>query len=313
VGRVLNTPTVRIRQWISSLFVLHDNIDQGEKGIHWIDSMPFVLLHVAPLGVFWVGWSAFAVLFAVLYYLVRMFSFTAFYHRYFSHHAFTTNRFFQFLFAFLGWSAMQNGPLWWAASHRHHHIYADTDKDLHSPKIQGFLWSHIGWILAAENKRIRTEYVKDWIKYPELIFLENISYAIPIMEAAIILLIGHLLSLYRPDLNTNGFQLLVWGFFISTVVSSHATFSINSIDHMFGSRRYDMPNTSRNNVWTAILTLGEGWHNNHHHFPITALAGFYWWEIDITYYLLILLSWFGIVGNLSPLPDKLRDSKHLAS
>ena len=148
MGRVLDTWIVHIRQWISSLFILRHNIDLGKKGIHWMDNIPFVLFHVAPLGIFLVGWSVFAVLFAFLYYLVRMFSITAFYHRYFPHHAFTTNRFFQFLFAFFSCSAMQNGPLWWAAIHRHHHIYADTDKDLHSPKIQGFLWSHIGWILV---------------------------------------------------------------------------------------------------------------------------------------------------------------------
>jgi len=312
MGRSLDQWVVRIRQRADRLFILPETFDQKKKGIYWMDNLPFLLFHVAPLGVLWVGWSAFAVLFAALYYLVRMFSITAFYHRYFSHHAFTTNRFFQFLFAFWGCSAMQNGPLWWAAIHRHHHIYADTDKDLHSPRMQGFLWSHIGWILAAENKRIRTEYVKDWLKYPELILLENISYAIPIVEAAVILLVGHLLSLYRPDLHTSGPQLLVWGFFISTVLCSHATFSINSIDHMFGSRRYEMPNDSRNNVWTAVLTLGEGWHNNHHHFPITAKAGFYCWEIDITYYFLVLFSWLGIVRNLTPLPDKIRDSKHIA-
>jgi stearoyl-CoA desaturase (Delta-9 desaturase) len=312
MGRILDKWIVRIRLWSNRYFILPKEKDEEKTGISWIAGIPFVLFHVVPLGVLWVGWSTFAVLFAALYYLIRMFAITAFYHRYFSHHAFTTNRFFQFLFAFWGCSAMQRGPLWWAAIHRHHHIYADTEKDLHSPRMQGFFWSHIGWVLAYENKRIRVEYVKDWLKYPELVFLEKISYAIPIVEAGIILYIGHLLFLYRPDLHTNGPQLLVWGFFISTLVCSHATFSINSIDHMFGTRRYDLPNDSRNNIWTAVLTLGEGWHNNHHHYPITAKAGFYWWEIDITYSLLVLFSWLGIVGNLNPLPDKIRDSKHLA-
>ncbi len=309
--KVLGKWIDRVRQW-SNRYFIRPAEDLGKKGISWIAGIPFALFHGAAFAVLWVGWSGFAVLFAALYYLVRMFAITAFYHRYFSHHAFTTNRFFQFLFAFWGCSAMQRGPLWWAAIHRHHHIYADTEKDLHSPRIQGFFYSHIGWVLAYENKRIRVEYVKDWLQYPELVLLEKVSYAIPIVEAALIMLIGHLLSLHWPELHTNGLQLLVWGFFISTVACSHATFSINSIDHMYGSRRYDMPNTSRNNVLTAVLTLGEGWHNNHHHYPITAKAGFYWWEIDITYYLLVLFSWLGIVRDLSPLPDKIRDSKHLA-
>ncbi len=285
---------------------------EGKTGIDWVGSVPFFLVHVLCLGVVWTGWSTFAVFFAVIMYLLRMFSITAFYHRYFSHHAFQTNRFLQFIFAVWGCSALQRGPLWWAAIHRHHHIYADTDKDLHSPVRQGFFWSHIGWILAYENKRTRIEYLKDWLTFPELVFMDKFAYVIPIIEAPIIFIIGHLLSIYRPEFNTNGVQLLIWGFFISTVLSSHATFTINSIDHMYGSRRYNMQNTSRNNIMTAIVTLGEGWHNNHHHFPITARAGFYWWELDVTYYLLVILSWLRIVKNLTPLPDKIRDSNQIA-
>jgi stearoyl-CoA desaturase (delta-9 desaturase) len=262
-------------------------------------------------GVIWVGWSPFAVWFAVVFYIVRMFGITAFYHRYFSHHAFKANRFFSFLFAFLGCSAMQRGPLWWAAIHRHHHMYADTEQDIHSPRFKGFWWSHIGWILAEENKRTRIEYVKDWLKFPELVILDKLSLLVPIVTALLVFLTGHLLYLYAPSLHTTGLQLLIWGFFISTVLCSHATFSINSIDHMFGSRRYRMANTSRNNVLMAILTLGEGWHNNHHHYPVTARAGFYWWEIDITYYLLVVLSWFGIVKDLWPLTKEIRDKDQL--
>ena len=278
-----------------------------KKGIDWISGFPFILLHVFCFGVIWVGWSPFALTFAAVFYLVRMFGITAFYHRYFSHRSFVANRFFSFLFAALGASAVQKGPLWWAAIHRHHHRYADTEDDVHSPKIQGFWWSHIGWIMARENKRTRTEYLKDWLKYPELVLLERISPLIPVLIAVLIFITGVLLKLYAPGLHTNGPQLLIWGFFISTVFCSHATFSINSIDHVFGSRRYNLANTSRNNALMAFFTLGEGWHNNHHHYSITAKAGFFWWEIDITYYLLVLLSFLHIVRDLRPLPPGKRE------
>ncbi|MBI4979359.1 MAG: acyl-CoA desaturase [Spirochaetes bacterium] len=295
--------------WFSSDYsVLADVPADNKKGIDWAAAAPFILFHLMCFGIIWVGWSPFAVIFAAAFYVVRMFGITAFYHRYFAHRAFKSNRFFTFLFAFLGCSAMQKGPLWWAAIHRHHHIYADTKDDIHSPKIHGFLWSHIGWILAHENKRTRVEYIKDWQKFPEIVFIDKFALAIPFVVAVGVFLLGHVLFYYAPWLHTNGMQLLVWGVFVSTVVCSHATFSINSIDHMFGSRRYEMPNTSRNNVLMAILTLGEGWHNNHHHYAITARAGFYWWEIDITYYVLVILSWIGIVKDLRPLPKNIRDS-----
>jgi stearoyl-CoA desaturase (delta-9 desaturase) len=282
-----------------------------KKGIEWMSTVPFIILHGMCLGIIWAGWSPFAVWFAVIFYLIRMFGITAFYHRYFSHRAFQANRFFSFLFALLGTSAIQKGPLWWAAIHRHHHMYADTEKDIHSPKISGFWWSHIGWIMATENRRTRIEYLKDWLKFPELVLLDKFSAIVPFAVGYLILLTGDLLHKYAPQIGTNGPQLLIWGFFVSTVFCSHMTFSINSFDHMYGSRRYDLPNTSRNNWLFAILTLGEGWHNNHHHYPITAKAGFYWWEIDVTYYLLVMLSWLHIVRDLRPLSKEKRDENQI--
>ncbi len=285
--------------------------DKIKKGIDWVGSVPFLLFHLMCAGVIWVGWSPFAVTFAAVFYFIRMFGITAFYHRYFAHHSFDANRVYSFIFAFLGCSAMQRGPLWWAAIHRHHHIFTDVEGDVHSPLLQGFWWSHIGWILAYENKRTRIEYLKDWLRYPELVLLDKFALAVPVLTGVLVLATGHLLHLYAPGLGTDGPQLLVWGFFISTVMCSHATFSINSIDHMFGSRRYDLPDTSRNNLLMAVLTLGEGWHNNHHHYPVTARAGFFWWEIDFTYYMLRILSLIGIVKNLRPLPDRIRDRNRL--
>jgi len=307
VGKLLNY----FSRWFDPDYHVESESVNVKKGIDWVGATPFLMFHVMCFGIIWVGWSPFAVWFAVIFYLVRMFGITAFYHRYFSHHAFTSNRFFSFLFAFLGATAVQRGPLWWAAIHRHHHQYADTKDDVHSPLISGFWWSHIGWLFARENKRTRIEYLKDWLKYPELVFLDKFQLVVLLITAITIYFTGDILYHFAPGLGTNGIQLLVWGFFASTIVCSHATFSINSIDHMFGKRRYNVPNTSRNNVLMAILTLGEGWHNNHHHYPVTAKAGFYWWEIDITYYLLVVLSWVGIVKDLRPLPEEIREKNKI--
>jgi stearoyl-CoA desaturase (delta-9 desaturase) len=283
----------------------------GRTGIMPGVAVYITLLHLLVFGFILVGWSPFALVFALGFYLIRMFGITAFYHRYFSHRAFVANRFFSCLFAILGCTALQKGPLWWSAIHRHHHLYADTEKDIHSPKIRGFFWSHIGWSMAYENMNVRSEYIKDWIKFPELVFIEKFWFAFPLLSAGLVFLTGHLLALFAPALQTNGPQLFIWGFVISTFLCSHAVFSINSIDHMYGSRRYDNPDTSRNNLLMALLTLGEGWHNNHHHYAITAHAGFYWWEIDITYYMLVVLSWFRIVRNLRPLPLEMREKNKL--
>jgi stearoyl-CoA desaturase (delta-9 desaturase) len=232
-----------------------------------------------------------------------MFAITGFYHRYFSHKAFKTNRFWQFLFAVIGNAAVQRGPLWWAAHHRHHHRYTDLPDDVHSPKQHGFWWSHLGWLTSRGNFPTRTKYIKEWARFPELRWMNRFDTVIPVLLAGSIYLWGVVLETYAPSLGTNGPQMLVWGFFISTVVLLHATLTINSLDHMIGTRRYNTNDTSRNNAVLAILTLGEGWHNNHHCYAVSARQGFRWWELDITYYLLLLLCRLGVVRDLRPVPE----------
>lgn len=277
--------------------------DEGIMKVDWFRMIPLIFLHAACLLVLWSGWSPIAVAAAVGLYLVRMFAITGFYHRYFSHKAFQTNRFWQFLFAVLGNTSVQRGPLWWAAHHRHHHRFTDLRNDVHSPKQHGFWWSHLGWLTSKANFRTRKDYVKEWTRFPELVWINRFDTVIPILFAAAIYGVGVLLEKFVPSLNTNGFQMLVWGFFISTAVLLHATLTINSLDHMIGTRRYDTDDTSRNNAVLAILTLGEGWHNNHHRYAVSARQGFRWWELDLTYYLLVFLSWFGIVHHLRPVPE----------
>ncbi len=271
--------------------------------VDWVRAIPFLFLHAGCLGVLWVGWSWTAVAVAFFLYGARMFAITGFYHRYFSHRTFRTGRKRQFLFAFLGATSAQRGPLWWAYQHRHHHRHSDEPEDPHSPKCHGFLWSHIGWITSRRN--FPTDYgsVRDLSRYPELVFLNRFDIVAPLTLAAALLFAGSILNRFAPSLGTSGPQLLVWGFFISTTALFHATSSINSLAHLMGRRRYATEDSSRNSFLLALITLGEGWHNNHHRFMSATRQGFYWWEIDITYYLLLLLERTGIISDLRPVPE----------
>ncbi|WP_232227632.1 acyl-CoA desaturase [Aerolutibacter daejeonensis] len=270
--------------------------------IDWLRALPFIGMHLACVGVLWVGVSSTAVAVAVVLYAVRMFAITGFYHRYFSHRTFRTSRVVQFAFALIGASSVQRGPLWWAAHHRNHHRHADTPGDPHSPTQRGFWWSHVGWFLTCEGFRTDWARIPDLIRYPELRWLDRYDTVVPVLLAVALYAVGEVLQQVAPQLGTNGPQLLVWGFFVSTMVLFHVTVTINSLAHRFGRRRFDTRDDSRNNVWLALLTFGEGWHNNHHFFPGTARQGFRWWEVDITWYGLRLMAALGLVHELKPIP-----------
>jgi len=254
-----------------------------------LSTVPFVIIHLLSLGIFFfpLHWSYLITCVALL--VVRMFFVTAGYHRYFSHRSYKTSRAFQFVIAFMAQTSSQKGVLWWAAHHRHHHRYSDQENDLHSPTIFGFFWSHVGWIISDKYVDTRLDYVGDFAKYPELRWLNKYYLVPPAALAIALLLIG-------------GLPLFFWGFCLSTTLLWHDTFAINSLSHLFGSRRYETSDTSRNNWLLALMTLGEGWHNNHHHYMASARQGFFWWEIDITYYTLKALSWCGLVRDLRKVP-----------
>lgn len=264
--------------------------------------LPYAILHIGCLAVLWVGWSWFAVGAAVVLYGVRMFAITAFYHRYFSHRAFRTSRFMQFIFAVLGNSSMQRGPLWWAATHRHHHRHSDHQDDKHSPVQKGFWWSHVGWLLHSDNFPTDYRKVPDLARYPELVFLNRFDFVVPLVYGAALAVIGWVLGKFAPGLGTSAGQLFVWGFFISTVALMHGTMFINSLAHLWGKRRFDNEDDSRNNLLLALVTLGEGWHNNHHRYPHSARQGFFWFEIDISYYGLRILQKLRLIHSLRPVP-----------
>lgn len=281
-----------------------ERVGNGRE-LNWVRCMPFILVHLACIAVIWVGWSPVAVAICAALYFIRMFAITAFYHRYFSHKSFKTNRFWQFVFAVLGNSATQRGPLWWAAHHRKHHKHSDEEHDLHSPIKHGFWWSHMGWFTC--DAAFKTDYnmVKEWAKFPELKFLNRYDILVPIILGVSLFLTGEMLATFAPALETTGAQLFVWGYCISTVLLAHGTFTINSLCHTWGKRRFNTTDDSRNNFWLALITLGEGWHNNHHRFPVSARQGFYWWELDISYYILKLMSKLGIIWDLSPVPARI--------
>lgn len=257
----------------------------------WAGLIPFVLCHVAVIGAFFSGvtWEAVAV--CVVLYVARIFGVTAGYHRYFAHRTFETSRPMAFALAWLAQSTAQKGALWWAANHRHHHLHSDDEEDLHSVRQDGFLYAHMGWIYANTND---TEWkrVRDLEKYPELVWLNKYWIVPPLLLALSVL------ALF-------GWSGLFVGFFLSTVLTWHGTFCINSLAHVWGTRRYETKDDSRNNFWLAVVTLGEGWHNNHHHWMRSCRQGFAWWEFDPTYYALRALAAVGLVWGIKEPPARI--------
>jgi len=238
-------------------------------------------------------------------YITRVFALTAGFHRYFSHRSFKTSRLFQFVLAWVGTSSAQMGPMWWAAHHRHHHQHSDTEEDVHSPVVKDLFWAHMGWILCRSFGEIRVDRVKDLYKYPELRFIDRF-HALPAISLGLVLyFIGSSLNTHYPQLGTSGWQLVMWGFFLSTALVYHVTFCVNSVTHVVGNKRFKNPDESRNSWWVAMLTFGEGWHNNHHRYPHSARQGMYWWEFDLTYLILRLLEKIGLVWQLKTYPKSI--------
>jgi stearoyl-CoA desaturase (delta-9 desaturase) len=250
-------------------------------------------IHASCLLVVFVGAPAEAVALAAVTYLVRVFGITGGYHRYFAHKSYRTSRPFQFVLAVLGCAATQKGPLWWAGTHRRHHRYSDGPGDPHSPR-QGFWYAHQGWIFDPKWGGTPEEGIRDFARYPELVWLNRYHFVPPLALAVLCWAIG-------------GFAGLVWGFAISTTLLWHATYCINSVAHKLGWRRYETGDDSRNNPVLALLTLGEGWHNNHHYYMASARNGFYWWEVDITWYVLRALAAVGLVWDLREPTASVRD------
>jgi stearoyl-CoA desaturase (delta-9 desaturase) len=263
--------------------------------IDWLKSVPFLAVHVVALGAVALGPFSWGLLgLAAASYAIRMFGITAGYHRYLAHRSYRTGRAFQFVLAALGTTATQKGPLWWAAHHRDHHRWSDLPEDIHSPVQRGFWWSHVGWILSRRYEATKLDRVRDLARYPELLWLDR-HHLVPVgAYAAAFWAIG-------------GLPWFLWGYCVSTVLLWHGTFLVNSLAHVIGRRRYETADASRNSLLIALVTLGEGWHNNHHHYQSTANQGWYWWEVDVTWYVLRALSALHVVGDLRTPPPSVRD------
>jgi stearoyl-CoA desaturase (delta-9 desaturase) len=226
---------------------------------------------------------------------IRAVGLTLAFHRYFAHRSFQMNRIARFVWAFIGTAAMQKGPLWWAGHHVNHHRYADRDGDPHSPAISGFYYAHIGWFLndtKHDRLPLTNPVVRDFSKAPEIAWLERCYWAPPLMFGAALFLIG-------------GWPWFIWGFAAPTMTLAHATFAINTVNHLWGSRRFETHDDSRNNAVTAFFSAGEGWHNNHHRYQRAARNGFYWWEVDITWYVIRAMAAAGLAWNIQAVPSRI--------
>ena len=264
-------------------------------------TIPFIIVHLTCFAAIWTGVTAEAVAIGVGLYWLRIFAIGAGYHRYFSHRAYETSRVFQFVLAALAQSTSQKSVLWWAANHRDHHLHSDTELDVHSPRQMGFIYSHVGWIFSRGQETMNVNRIADFAKYPELMWLHRYEQLPAFVLAVLCFAVA-------------GWPGLIVGFFWSTVAVYHGTFCINSLAHLVGRRRYITGDDSRNNWLLAIITMGEGWHNNHHAYQSSARQGFYWWEYDPTFYLLTLLERLGLVWNLKrPTAEVMQNQHRLGS
>ena len=271
------------------------------EDILYPEAVPFVLLHLAAFAAIWTGVTWQSLVICVVLYFLRIFGIGAGYHRYFAHRAYSTGRVFQFFLAFLSQSTAQKSALWWAAKHRHHHLHSDTEQDVHSPRHKGFIYAHLGWIFSTRHRTTDLTKIADFARFPELMLLHKWELTPAVILAVITFLIA-------------GWPGLVVGFVWSTVLVYHGTFCINSLAHVHGRKRYVTGDDSRNNWLLALMTMGEGWHNNHHAFQSSVRQGFRWWEFDPTFYILKALSWCGVVWNLKTPPDAvLRNEQRLGS
>ncbi|MCL6091826.1 MAG: acyl-CoA desaturase [Actinobacteria bacterium] len=264
--------------------------------------VPFVLVHLGVLALPFVGWSWAALCGAAVFYLTRMLGITVFYHRGFSHRAFKMTRPVQFAGAVLGASAAQRGPLWWSATHRAHHRFTDRPGDPHSPVVNSFVHSHVGWLFRPPAAPLAR--VADLARFPELRLVDRYHHIAPVLTALTAFGAGACLARLDPALHTSGPQMLVWGFFVATTLLYHATFSVNSFAHRFGSRRFATNDESRNNGLVAVLTLGEGWHNNHHRFPGSARQGLGRFELDPSWWFIRTLAALRLVGTPRAVPGR---------
>ena len=255
---------------------------------NWITTSIMVLLHIGAIGaLFMFSWKA-VIISAVLYWMTIGFGIGMGYHRLLTHRSYKVPRAVEYFFAVCGTLTLEGGPIFWVATHRVHHQHADRDLDPHTPRHGGF-WAHVGWILFGEPKHNDTKrmskYAPDLAKDPFYVWLNNFHF-VPIVVLSLILFA------------VGGLQLVLWGTCMRVVLGLHATWLVNSATHMWGTQRFATRDDSRNSWWVALVTFGEGWHNNHHAHPTSARHGLAWYEVDFTWMQIWLLKKLGVAKNV---------------
>jgi stearoyl-CoA desaturase (Delta-9 desaturase) len=254
--------------------------------------------HIGCLGVFFTGVSTATLMVAGVLYVARGLGITAGFHRLLAHRSYQASRPLQFLLALLGSLAIQGGPLWWVAHHRSHHGHTDQPDDVHSPVTRGFWQSHLGWMMSQAAFQEKGANSRDLHRYPEIKWLQRFYLPLIIGQGVGLYLLGAALNAWFPQSGTSGAQMLVWGLFVSTVLTWHITFAVNSVCHTWGRRPHETGDASTNNLLIGVLAYGEGWHNNHHMYPFSARHGLKWWQVDVTWWFLKALEKLGLVSGL---------------
>jgi stearoyl-CoA desaturase (delta-9 desaturase) len=267
-----------------------------------------LLLHLGALGVFFVPFTPGLAVAAAVGYFVRVFAWEGGSHRYFAHKAFKTSRAFQCVLALLSAAAGVRGPLWWATHHRLHHRKADTPEDPNTPLYRGFWYAYVGWLFEKKNADSDLDSAPDLACYPELVFINRFHYFAPLVLLVLIYLVGQHSTLFGAS--GLGLSAVAWVFFLSTALSMQALFSVGSLGHgiqpgLLNHRRFDTRDTSTNLGLMSILTMGASWHNNHHRCAVAARSGFYWWQVDLTYRVLQVMSLVGLVWDLRQPPERI--------
>jgi len=257
------------------------------RGINWIFAIALAGFHLGALAaLFYFRWSA-LVVFAAMWVLAQNVGIAMGYHRLLTHRGYATPKWLEYCIATFGTLALQGGPIYWVAIHRMHHRYTDKPGDPHSPR-DGKWWSHMGWImngtLRNETKALK-QYAPDLSREPFYLWLNKYHW-LPLTVVGLSLLAF------------GGWPWILWGAFLPVTIGLHVTWLVNSVTHLWGRRRFATRDDSRNNLWVALLTGGEGWHNNHHAFPVSARHGLAWYEVDVNYYGICLLKWLGLARHI---------------
>lgn len=259
-----------------------------EEPLNWPTTLVMVVLHIGAIAaLFMFSWKLLA-LTVVLYWLTTGLGISMGYHRLHTHRSYKVPKALEYFFAVCGAATLEGGPIFWVATHRIHHQKSDQPGDPHTPR-DGAWWAHIGWILLGESKhsntRLMSKYAPDLAKDRFYIWLNNWHWVPSVLLAVVLYAIG-------------GLPMVLWGVCLRLVFGLHATWLVNSATHLWGSRRFATRDDSRNNWWVALLTFGEGWHNNHHAHPTSARHGLAWYEFDPSWLLLKVLRACGIAKSI---------------